>query len=144
MVIIAGNGHVRYKYGIPDRLYRRNQEPFAVIVQDEEIENGIADFILLTTELKGKESPRLGVLIEPKEKGLAVVEVGGNTPAKKAGLKKGDIIIMLAGRSIESMTDLKLALLYSQMGSTVNIQVKRGDKTLDKKIKLFRFSPHSR
>ncbi|PLX47585.1 MAG: hypothetical protein C0611_11185, partial [Desulfobacteraceae bacterium] len=24
MVILAGNGHVRHKYGIPDRLYRRN------------------------------------------------------------------------------------------------------------------------
>ena len=92
LVILAGNGHLRYKYGIPDRLYRRNHEPFKVIVQDEDIENNIADYVLLTTELKGKKSPKLGVSVEKKDKGLVIKGLDSSSPAKKAGLKRGDII----------------------------------------------------
>ncbi len=139
MVILTGNGHIRHKYGIPERLYRRNHEPFTVVVQDEEIEYGIADYVLLSTELKGRESPKLGVIVEEKDQGLVVMGIRHNTPARKAGLQKGDIIIQFAGQPIRSLADLKRALFFSEMGSTLEIQLKRNDKTLDKEIELFDF-----
>ena len=139
MVILAGNGHVRHKYGIPERLYRRNLEPFTVVVQDEEIEGGIADYVLLTTKLKGKESPKLGVMVEEKDQGLVIIGVNNKSPAKKAGLKKGDIIKQFAGQSIKSLADLKFALFYNEIGSSLKIQVKRANKLLDKDIVLFHF-----
>jgi S1-C subfamily serine protease len=144
MVILAGNGHIRHKYGIPDRLYRRNHEPFAVVVQDEEIEDGVADYILLTTKLNGKVSPKLGVMVEEKDQRLVIKGVSQNGPAKKAGLQKGDVIEMFAERPIQSLADLKLGLFYGNIGSTVKIQVKRADKTIDKEIELFDFErfPH--
>jgi aminopeptidase N len=144
MVILAGNGHIRHKYGIPDRLYRRNHEPFAVVVQDEEIEDGVADYILLTTKLNGKVSPKLGVMVEEKDKRLVIMGVSQSGPAQKAGLQKGDVIEMFAERSIQSLADLKLGLFYGNIGSTVKIQVKRADKTIDKEIELFDFErfPH--
>ena len=143
LVVLAGNGHVRQKYGIPERLYRRNNEPFTVVVQDEEIEDGIADYVLLTTELKGKKAPKLGVIVEEKDQDLVVVGVEHKNPAKKAGLQEGDIIKQFAGQSITSLADLKLELFYSEIGSTLKIQLKRGDKTLDKEIELFRFKQFS-
>ena len=139
LVILAGNGHVRHKYGIPERLYRRNREPFTVLVQDDEIEDGIADYILLTTELKGKESPRLGVAVEEKEEGLMVTGVSDESPAKKAGLQKGDIIERFAGQPIKSVGDLKYALFLSEMGSTLKIHLRRDDETLYNEIELFDF-----
>jgi aminopeptidase N len=144
MVILAGNGHVRHKYGIPDRLYRRNHEPFTVVVQDEEIEDGVADYVLLTTELEGEASPRLGVMVEEKDKQLIIIRVSQGGPAEKAGLQKGDIIEMFAEKPIQSLEDLKLGLFYGNIGSTVKIKVKRGGKTIDKDIKLFEFEryPH--
>jgi aminopeptidase N len=144
MVILAGNGHVRHKYGIPDRLYRRNHEPFTVVVQDEEIEDGVADYVLLTTELEGEASPRLGVMVEEKDKQLIIIRVSQGGPAEKAGLQKGDIIEMFAEKPIQSLEDLKLGLFYGNIGSTVKIKVKRGGKTIDKEIKLFEFEryPH--
>ncbi len=75
LVILAGNGHVRHKYGIPQRLYRRVKEPYTVIVQDEEIEDGIADYVLITTKLEGEKSPKLGVMVEEKEEILVVNDV---------------------------------------------------------------------
>lgn len=136
LVVLAGNGHVRYKYGIPERLYRRNREPFTVVVQDDEIEDGIADFILLTTELKGKKSPQLGLIVEEKDQTLVIISVVDKRPAKNAGLQKGDIIKQFAGKPINSLADLKLALFYSKTGTTLKIQIKRGDKTVEKKIDL--------
>jgi len=138
LVILAGNGHIIHKYGIPERLYRRNHEPFTVVVQDEEIEDGIADYVLMTTKLEGEKSPRLGVMVEEKDHGLEVVGVSQNSPAKKAGLQENDVIQMFAGQSIKSLADLKLALFYSKVGSSLKIQVKRAGKKLDKEIELFR------
>jgi uncharacterized iron-regulated protein len=143
MVILTGNGHIRHTYGIPERLYRRNHEPFTIVVQDEEIEYGIADYVLLSTELKGRQSPKLGVMVEEKNQGLVVMGIRDNTPARKAGLQKGDIIIQFAGQPIRSLADLKRALFFSEMGSTLEITLKRNDKTVDKEIELFDFERSS-
>jgi uncharacterized iron-regulated protein len=139
MVILAGNGHVRYKYGIPDRLYRRNHEPFTVVVQDEEIEDGVADYVLLTTKLTGQASPKMGVMVEEKDKRLVIKGVIQNGPAQKAGLQKDDVIEMFEERPVQSLADLKIALFYCKIGSTVKIKVKRADKTIDKDMELFDF-----
>jgi uncharacterized iron-regulated protein len=137
MVILAGNDHVAHRYGIPERLYRRNPEPFTVIVQDKQIEVGIADYVLLTTKLKGNGSPRLGVKVEERDEGLVVLNVDHKSPAEKAGFQKGDILYEFAGEPIKSLADLKLVLFYSEVGSTLKIQIKRDDKILDKEIELF-------
>jgi len=143
LVILAGNGHISHKYGIPERLHRRNHEPFTVVVQDEEATYGIADYILLTTELKGIKSPRLGVTVEERDGALVVTGVTNNSPAEAVGLQKGDIIKQFAEKPIKSAADLKLALYYSEMGSTANVQLKRDDQTLHKEIELFGFERYS-
>ncbi len=145
LVIFAGNGHVRHKYGIPQRLYRRVKEPYTVIVQDEEIEDGIADYVLITTKLEGEKSPKLGVMVEKKEDSLVVNDVMEKGPAGKAGLQKEDIITKFSGFSIKTLADLKIALFSTKIGDRVSIQVERDGKTLDKEVELTvqtRFSPH--
>jgi uncharacterized iron-regulated protein len=144
LVILAGNGHVRHKYGIPDRLYRRNHEPFTVIVQDEKIEDGIADYVLITTELEGDKSPKLGAIIEEKNQKLKVIRMIPNSPSQKAGLQEGDIIKMIGDQSIQSLADLKLALFYSNIGSRLKIRIERAGKNLDKEIDLFHHSPRKK
>ena len=140
LVILAGNGHVRHKYGIPERLYRRNHESFTVVVQDEEIEDGIADYVLMTEKLDGEKSPRLGVIVQEKNNGLEVTGVGHNSPANKAGIQKGDVIRMLEGQSIATTADLKLALFYGNVGTRLKIQIERAGNTIDKEIELFHSS----
>ena len=136
LVILAGNGHVRYKYGIPERLLRRNQKAFTVIVQDETFKEGKADYIIRTSKLKGRKSPKLGVMVEEKDLGLTVVGVSDKSPAKKAGLKKGDIIRTVAGQPIKSLTDLKLGLFYHKRGRALKVQFERGEKKLNKEIEF--------
>lgn len=51
MVVLAGNGHIQYKYGIPDRAYRRTQADFRTVYLagvGGEVDLDIADFIWVT------------------------------------------------------------------------------------------------
>jgi uncharacterized iron-regulated protein len=51
IVVLAGNGHIQYKYGIPDRTFRRTGSSFRTIYLasvGEQIELGVADYIWIT------------------------------------------------------------------------------------------------
>ena len=143
LIVLAGNGHIMYQYGIPNRLSRRIPASFTTIVQDEVIDNGIADYILQTKELKVELAPKLGIGIEEKDNQVIITSVSNNTPAKRAGLQVGDIIIQLARQTIRNLGDLKLALFYSKIGRSVTIQIVRNGKTFMLNMTLFEFKqPH--
>lgn len=51
MVVLAGNGHIQFKYGIPDRAYKQTGAPFRTIYPvsaGSEVERDIADYIWVT------------------------------------------------------------------------------------------------
>jgi uncharacterized iron-regulated protein len=51
MVVLAGNGHIQYKYGIPDRAFHRTKADFHTVYLagvGGEINLDIADFIWVT------------------------------------------------------------------------------------------------
>ena len=51
MVVLAGNGHIQYKYGIPDRAFRRTDASFRTIYLasiGSEVERDVADYIWVT------------------------------------------------------------------------------------------------
>ena len=137
LVVLAGNGHLKYKYGIPDRLFRRNQEPFVVVLQDEAIEDRIADYVLISEKLSVKDAPKLGVGVKEKKNGLKINSILDNSPAKNAGLQKGDVIQGFDVHPIATLYDLRLALFYAASGKTYDMTVLRDNKKILMKIKLF-------
>jgi len=51
MVVLAGNGHIQFKYGIPDRAYKRTGASFRTIYlapAGDVVELDIADYIWVT------------------------------------------------------------------------------------------------
>jgi len=51
MVVVIGNGHIQYKYGVPDRAYKRNPVPFRTIylaATGSEVDLDLADYIWVT------------------------------------------------------------------------------------------------
>ena len=51
MVVLAGNGHIQFKYGIPDRAYKLTGKTFTTIYTasvGDEVEPDIADYIWVT------------------------------------------------------------------------------------------------
>ncbi len=57
--------------------------------------------------------------------GVYIIKVEEDTPAEKAGLMMGDIIVGFDGLSISDATDLEEALQYYKAGETIEIEVMR-------------------
>lgn len=60
-------------------------------------------------------------------KGAFVSEVSKDSPAEKAGMQKGDIIVEFNGREITSMTGLQQRIAKTKAGTKVKVVVKRSD-----------------
>jgi len=68
--------------------------------------------------------------------GVLVGDVLPDTPASKAGLKKGDVILKLNGEPVNSQNDLTLRISQSPVGSNVNVQYLRDGRTGNVDVKL--------
>lgn len=68
--------------------------------------------------------------------GALVADVMDGSPAKKAGLLRGDVIIKFNGKEVKENDDLPLMVANTALGSTVQIElVRKGAKmTVDAKI----------
>jgi serine protease Do len=66
----------------------------------------------------------------PVKKGAVVVQVLSGTPADKAGLRRGDVIIEFDGKKIKSMDDLVSEVRKRRVGERVEITIVRGKKKL--------------
>ena len=143
LIVLAGNGHLRYGYGIPKRLQRRMMTSSVVILQDDTLESGIADYVLQTVRLEGSQSPKLGVAVENNETGLLVKSVAPKSPAQTAGLKKGDFITRFNHIAIHTLADLRYGLFTTDPESIYPLQINRNNVIMEKEIQLFDFSPLS-
>lgn len=70
------------------------------------------------------------------DSGVVVASVFKNSPAKDAGLEKGDIIISIDGVEVISNTLLKYYLYEAGYGSTVSIEYYRDGEILESEIYL--------
>ena len=70
------------------------------------------------------------------ESGLVVVSIEKDTPAETSGLKKGDIITKLAGKTINDLADFRYELYKHNPGDEVEITYLRDNKEKTIKIKL--------
>ncbi len=69
-------------------------------------------------------------------KGVKVGGVSPNSPAAKAGLKKGDIIIKFSGKAVSNLRDYSNLLKLHKPGDVVDIEYLREGKTKKSKLKL--------
>ncbi len=70
-------------------------------------------------------SERAKALKMKEERGAEVTMVGDNTPASKAGLKPGDVILDFNGKPVQSMANLQELVAETPAGSDVKIGVWR-------------------
>lgn len=61
VVVLTGNGHIMYSYGIPSRAFERNKLEYVTIANDLDYEPFIADYIINTNkcEIKNNKEPAL-------------------------------------------------------------------------------------
>ena len=68
--------------------------------------------------------------------GIVVVEVVNNSPASKAGLKSGDVIVKVDNKDIKNISEFRYYLYKHNVGDEVNITVYRNGKTESIKVKI--------
>jgi serine protease Do len=73
-----------------------------------------------------------------KPQGALVASVGENSPADKAGVKAGDIILEFDEKKIDTMRKLPKVVANTKVGKSVDLKIWRNKKSITKKLTLGR------
>jgi aminopeptidase N len=125
MVVLAGSGHLEYGSGIPGRTMRRNGFDYTIILNEANLERGIADYILFPGTIPGIRSPKLNVFIREIDGRVEITGFPRGSVSEKAGMKVGDILIAINQTPIKKIEDLKIELLFKKVGERVTVKILR-------------------
>ena len=73
-----------------------------------------------------------------RPEGALVASVGENSPADKAGIKAGDIILEFDGKKIDTMRTLPKVVANTKVGKSVQLKIWRNKKLITKRLTLGR------
>jgi serine protease Do len=71
-----------------------------------------------------------------EKKGALVSQVFSGSPAEKAGIEQGDVIVEFDGKAIADSKDLPRIVASTPVGKTVTIKLSRDGKVLDRQVKV--------
>jgi serine protease Do len=69
-------------------------------------------------------------------KGVVLTSIGEDSPAKKAGLQKGDVIVKFNGKKLERVNDLQQKVAETIPGTKVLVEIFRRGEFLKKSVKV--------
>ncbi|SHG28635.1 serine protease, S1-C subfamily, contains C-terminal PDZ domain [Kaistia soli DSM 19436] len=96
----------------------------------------ILDDLLAYGQVRRPPRPWLGMFSAEHEGGIVVVSLADDGPAAQAGVRPGDIVTGIGGRSVERLADLYRALWASgPAGTDVEFNLVRDDRPLTIRIK---------
>jgi uncharacterized iron-regulated protein len=134
LVVLAGSQHTRKDSGIPPRVARRLpvlQASVLNIYNDSAPADltQVADYYFLAAPAELPESPKIGiVLVTQTENDHTFQKINQLSPhgkAAAAGLLEGDILKEVNGYPVSDMVDLRIAMLGTTTGETIDIKVAR-------------------
>ncbi len=140
MVLLAGSGHIAPPGSIPERLEQRLGDVSSAVLLPEEIAETAARSAVYRLSFEPVELPpagRIGVRLA-LEDGVSAKVIQPDSAAQRAGLQIADRIVAIGGRTIDSLTDLRLALLDKTPGERIVVTVNRqpGDRPVDLELIL--------
>ncbi|MCL5023281.1 MAG: ChaN family lipoprotein [Nitrospirae bacterium] len=141
MVVLAGAGHLIFGSGIPKRVFRRNGLDYSILINDESVEKGIADFVLFPPEMKTLRAPKLMAILKAEGGKVTITGFPEGSVSEKAGLTTGDVIVSLDGEKVGSVEDIRIFLFYKKQGDTIRVTVLRkrflfGERELSVQVTL--------
>ena len=88
--------------------------------------------INLTPELarENNQDPNTPFLV-PEIEGVLVVRVLPNTPAQRAGIRRGDVIVKANNQPINDGGQLQMIVEKSGINQNLQLTIQRGDRTID-------------
>lgn len=140
IVGVMGRGHIEYRHGVPHQLSDLGIDDVAVLIplvagEDcASAQPGLADAVFTVDPpaqtVAEPPKPRLGVMIEPVEQGIRIVNVTPNSIAETAGLSGDDIILTAAGVPVRQVRDLVEIIQRQAPGTWLPLDVRRGAETI--------------
>ena len=125
-ILSRSGGNNGIGFAIPSKMVKN----IAVsLIEDGRIDRGYIGVSIsnLTSELKE---------IYKSDSGAFILNVEKNSPASKAGLKLGDLVVEIDGKVIKNANDLKTVVGNETPGKTINIKYERDSKIKNTSIVL--------
>lgn len=132
MVVIAGSQHTRKDSGVPPRVARRANVQQTTFLNQGEAETALsetADFLVTLVSEPLPPAGKIGLVLQEKEDGKQpYVEIQKSVEASnaaKAGFLLGDRIKAINNIPVQTMADIRIAMVDASPGDKVNIRVER-------------------
>jgi uncharacterized iron-regulated protein len=128
MVLMAGSGHIAYRWGIPDRLARRLPDlAMATVVFDDgkQINRRLADYLVFSPEVQLPQAGLLGLYLDTSDEGVRVRSVADDSAASAAGVKEGDLLTAIDGQAIPTYGALRMAMLNMRPKDSLKLTYQR-------------------
>jgi serine protease Do len=100
------------------------------------IEDGKVDRGYIGVSIKSVDATEAKALGLSDVEGVMVQEVLKDSPAEKAGIEIGDVILQLDGNSVKTANELQSIIASHRSGDEVKLTIWRDGKKLNKSVKL--------
>ncbi|MCE7915624.1 MAG: DegQ family serine endoprotease [Nitrosomonas sp. PRO4] len=131
-IFSRSGGYMGIGFAIPINLAERiaNQ-----LIEQGEVVRGYLGIVIqpLTTELAKSFDLK-------SDKGILIAQVSKNSPAARAGLKPGDVIVNYQGRSVSDIGDFRNQIAMAKPGSEVEFDIVRDGKQRTLTVKIDKLS----
>jgi len=109
---------------------------YAISVADDLIETGRAEHPYLGVSSMTISEQTAAWYELPVDAGVLVDSVASGSPAERAGVQAGDIIVRIGDGQVASVEDMFLAIRSHQIGDDVKLGIVRGEETLTLDVTL--------
>jgi len=140
ILAVIGKGHMSDRLGIPSLTNLRVPHEYETIAPipinypDCTCDPDLAEFVVITDQSKPMQMhrPKLGVMVRPAQSGtgVEVVNVLPDTPAEKADIRKGDIILSVDGSPVGTPEELQAAIAAGGPEHRITIQHEKRKRTI--------------
>ncbi|MCC6301371.1 MAG: DegQ family serine endoprotease [Gammaproteobacteria bacterium] len=120
-IIAPGGGNVGIGFAIPANMVA---QIMSQLVEYGEVRRG--QLGIAAQDLTPELAQAFGV--HDLNQGVVVVQVGDGTPAARAGIKSGDIIVSINGRGIRTRSELRTAIGLLRIGERIKVEILRDGK----------------
>jgi len=121
-------GYMGYGFAIPSNLMKAVALD---IIEDGKVDRGYIGISLRPVDEVSAKSLKLD-----KVAGALVDDIIKDSPAEKAGIEQGDVILELDGKPVNSSNDLQSLVAQRRAGDKVNLKIWRDGKAISKSVTL--------
>ena len=136
LVGINSQGQASQDGGTADGMAFSITSNYAKRISSEIIANGKATHGYLGASVKNSPADTGSGSSKLISGGVEIVSVESNSPAARAGLRAGDVVIEADGHPITKSEELNGTVRAAAAGSDLNLKVKRGSSTQDITVTL--------